>query len=50
MLYNVKLIGKCSGRTIQQSFSIMDCVDGPYIFSIPLAFSRIFSIVISHCG
>ena len=30
--------------------SILDCVDGPYIFSMLLAFSRIFKTMLSHCG
>ena len=30
--------------------SILDSVDGPYIFSMLLAFSRIFKTMLSHCG
>ena len=30
--------------------SIFDCVDGPYIFSMLLAFYRIFMTMLSHCG
>ena len=53
VLCNVKLIGKCNGRnytTIQKRFGILDHMDGPYIFSMLLAFSRIFKTMLSHCG
>ena len=30
--------------------SISDHVDGPYIFSMLLPFSRIFKTMLSHCG
>ena len=30
--------------------SILDCVNGPYIFSILLAFSGTFKIMLSHHG
>ena len=55
LLCNVKLIGKCNGRMVEQYdkalvLSIMDHVNGPYIFSMLLAFSGIFKIMLSHCG
>ena len=45
MLCNVKLIGKHNGRMIEQynkALVFLDHVDGPYIFSMLLAFSGIF--------
>ena len=53
VLCNVKLIGKCNGRMIERYdkalvLSIFDCVNGPYIFSMLLAFSRIFKTMLSH--
>ena len=53
MLCNVKLIGKCNGRMIEwydKALVFWTCVDGPYIFSMLLAFSRIFKTMLSHHG
>ena len=55
MLCYVKLIGKHNGRMVEQYdkvlvLSILDHVDGPYIFSMLLAFSRIFKTMLSHHG
>ena len=55
MLCNVKLIGKHNGRMIEQYdkalvSSILDHVNGPSIFSMLLAFSRIFKTMLSHHG
>ena len=50
MLYNIKLMQKCNGRMIQWSFGILDHMDRPYIFSMLLAFSGIFKIMLSHRG
>ena len=53
MLCNVKLIGKHNSRVIEQynkALGILDHVNGPYIFSMLLAFSRIFKAMLSHRG
>ena len=55
MLCNVKLIGKHTDRMVEPYdkaliLSILDCVNGPYIFSMLLAFSGIFKILLSHHG
>ena len=42
------ILDESNGKTIERS--ILDHVDGPYIFSMLLAFSRIFLIMISHHG
>ena len=50
MLCNINLIRTCNGRMIQKNVSILDPMDGPYIFSMLLAFSGIFKIKLSHHG